>query len=214
MLQAHTHIKCSYGERANLTLQKMIYAFMTSTGQFRYLDALPGILESYNNRPHAAFNGELTPMMAEEKESWIKVRSFNMNKVGKVLLQQQRRKGREEPLLSVGDAVRVRKKKTRFERGYHPFSSIEIYEIAAINDRHFVPTYKIKPYESLAPPLKKTVYRRDLAPVNLTRYNIEEVLGERLLQQQQQVQVRVEGLDRPIWVAKINVRQEDESQTT
>lgn len=130
-----TH-KAAVAERFNRTLQDLIYQYLTEHKTKRYIDVLPLLLQSYNNRYHRTI--KMTPNQAELQQNHPLVREQINERMYKLLSKQT------PPKLRVNDLVRIKVKRMPFTRGYHKTFSDELYKISQIRDYLPVVMYSIR----------------------------------------------------------------------
>ena len=118
-----------FAERLNRTIKEKLAMYLQATNTKTIVNALPKILNNYNNSPHKGING-LSPN---------EVNKDNEADVLEYMLTKKHIK--THPKLNVGDKVRVRLKEKGFStKGYHPKYSRTTYEIESIDGMK----YKVK----------------------------------------------------------------------
>lgn len=139
--QAKNIHKASIVERANKSLQVLIYKYLTDKGETRYLDVLKDLVSSYNNRPHRSL-ANMTPNEADQAENAPTVRSIHLERYQRVA-DKRPKKTRYQ----VGDKVRVKtfaKAPSSARRAYLQQYKGEMFEIVRISRRMPMPFYYIK----------------------------------------------------------------------
>ncbi len=121
-------IKCSVIERFHRTIKNRMYKHFTKERTYRYLEALPKLLDAYNNSYHRGIKYVPAKVTKEKEDEVRQLRD-------PVRCRQSK--------FAVGDNVRVGKGKGLFERGYLPSWSGEIFTITDAPDTK-PPTYKLK----------------------------------------------------------------------
>ena len=97
-----------------------------------YIDILPDLVKDYNNTKHSSI--KMTSVEAKEKENELTVwTNLYPNRLDILDIN---------PKFSVGDKVRISKKKTIFEKGYTTRWTEEIFTITKIKRTSPI-TYKI-----------------------------------------------------------------------
>lgn len=179
-----SNIHASYVERFNRTIQNLIFKFMTENSTNRYIDHLDQILLTYNSRYHRMI--EMSPYEAENNpnaelhiNNLISKRDIKMKKIN--------------PVLKIGDSVRIAKQKDKFSRGYQPQSQIEMFKIHSISTNKKIPMYYL--VDENNEKIDGGFYNYELTPVNIKTYRIEKVLRKRTLRGQKQVLVKWLGYD-------------------
>ena len=125
--------KAAMVERFNRTLRSKLWRYFTATKEKRYIDILPQILLSYNNKRHS------TTGMAPSK-----VTVHNAEHVWRKMYQfATRKKGYKKPRFTAGDHVRISKAKDTFEKGYKTNWRSEIFVIKRVFKKH-IPEYALQ----------------------------------------------------------------------
>ena len=146
--------KSVVAERFIRTLKTKIYRHMTSVSKNVYIDALPDIVEKYNNTYHRTIKMkpvEVTPGSVDY--------STGENK--------------NPPKFKVGDRVRISKYKSLFTKGYMPNWTEEIFVVKEVKET--VPyTYVIEDLQGDT--IDGTFYEQELQKTKQEVYRIEKVL--------------------------------------
>ena len=124
--------KAAIVERFNRTLRSKLWRYFTSSKQQRYVDALPHIVQSYNDKVHS------TTGMAPSK-----VTVYNGETIWRKMYQFGHRKKYKKPKFKVGDHVRISKAKDTFEKGYRTNWRTELFMINKVY-RKVYPEYSLK----------------------------------------------------------------------
>ena len=181
-------MKASVVERFNRTLKNDMWKYFTLNGSYRWIEALPNLLSSYNNRKHRTIRMrpiDVTPANAERLLSTV----YSRIKIAAP--------GR----FHANDPVRVSKFKTIFEKGYTPNWSTEVFRIAKVQRTNPV-TYLLKDYRGEV--IAGGFYEHELLKVsNPDVYLVEKVLRRR----GERVFVKWLGMDKShnSWIHKNNV---------
>ena len=105
-------------ERFNRTIKEKMFKYFSANNTRKYVDVLELFVYQYNNTIHSSI--KMTPMEAIRKENENKVwRNLYPKFVGKTLT----------PKFSIGDHVRITKKKKIFDKGYTQRWTKEIFTI-------------------------------------------------------------------------------------
>lgn len=125
--------KAALVERFHRTLRARMWRYFTANNTKRYIDVLPKLLQSYNNRAHSALDG-YTPMQVvqDSQLQWYLWDERNPIHVPK-----------QKPRFTVGDYVRLAWKKKTFQRGYTPNWTSEIFVVSEIDTREIPPMYRV-----------------------------------------------------------------------
>lgn len=164
-----TSIHAAFIERFNRSLQDLIYRYMTENETQRYIDVLPKIVETYNNRNHRMIG--TTPFIAETDPS---IHLSIRNKASKY-----HQKIKKKPVVfKVGDTVRIVKLKTKFSRGYNEQQQLEIFRIKEVKTKNIIPMYVLETYNG-DETIIGSFYAFELVKVSGDVFRIEKVLKRR-----------------------------------
>lgn len=159
--------KASVVERFNRTFKGRMYKYFTANNTRRYLDAVPALVEGYNQAYHRSIRrAPVDVTVKNQKEVWE-------------TLYPARPTAKTHPIFRVGDHVRISKVKGRFEKSYLPNWSTEIFRITQRHARD--PTvYTLEDLNGEV--LQGTFYGYELQRVVKTAeayYHVEKVLDTR-----------------------------------
>jgi Integrase core domain/Chromo (CHRromatin Organisation MOdifier) domain len=132
-----SEIKAPHVERFNRTIQTLMYRYMKENEKHRYVDALPNLLTTYNNRGHRTLR-YMTPEEAEKPENQSKVLDAVNTHYSKIVSKPRK------PRFYVGQTVRIAKLRDKMLRGYNEQFNQEYFTIVGINKRLPVPMYQLK----------------------------------------------------------------------
>ena len=124
--------KSSIIERWNRTMKEQMFKYFTANSTRKYIDVLESMVNKYNNTRHSSI--KMTPTKASTKA--------NETIVWKNLYGDLNPEPPSKPKFSVGDKVRISKKKKFFEKGYTPRWTEEVFSISQVQYTD-PPTYKI-----------------------------------------------------------------------
>ena len=124
--------KSSVVERWIRTMKEKMWKYFTDKNTNIYIDILPGLVKDYNNTRHSSI--KMTLVKASKKENELTV--------WRNLYPEHLEIHDINPKFSVGDKVRISKKKKTFEKGYTTRWTEEIFTIVEVK-RTRPPTYKI-----------------------------------------------------------------------
>ena len=158
--------KSSIAERWIRTMKEKMFKYFTDYKTNRYIDVLPDLVEDYNNTVHSST--KLTPVEASKKE--------NKLKVWRNLYPDRYKANRQNPKFSVGDRVRISKKKKVFEKGYTTRWTEETFIIKQIRETNPI-TYKLVDLEGEE--IKGTFYGEELQKSKEQLYKIEKVIKKK-----------------------------------
>ena len=151
------------------TLKTKMWRYFTAKKTMRYIDMLPDIVYAYNHTVHHSI--KMKPVLVNsttEDKVWHVLYDRDMNDLLPIKYK-----------FKIGDQVRISKIKRKFEKGYLPNFSKEIFTISkTILQRPTV--YKIKDYDDEE--LQGTFYEQELQKVvkrSDDTYDIEKILKKR-----------------------------------
>ncbi|KAM0733642.1 putative transposon-derived protein F54H12.3 [Formica fusca] len=126
------NVEASIVERFNRTLKNSMWKYFTLNGTYKWIDALPRLVEEYNARKHRTIAVrsqpiDVTPAIAHKLLSTV----YSNVKIA------------APARFKIDDPVRVSKFKTIFEKGFTPNWTTEIFRIAKIQ-RTNPATYLLK----------------------------------------------------------------------
>lgn len=158
-------MKAAIVERFNRTLQNAMYRWFTKNGNRRFIDVLPQLVESYNERHHTSIGMAPNAVNSENQEDvWNK-------------LYQDETPPLKKPNLRVGDHVRISKLRSNFERGYTPNWSYENFVVAEKLKTTPV-TYSLADLDGET--IEGGFYEQELQKVHpAEKYKIEKVLARK-----------------------------------
>ena len=158
--------KSSIVERWIRTIKDKMWKYFTDNNTYTYIDVLPDLLEDYNNTVHSSI--KMTPIEASKKEN-----EFN---VWKNLYPNRYKKNNIAPKFSVGDEVRIIKKKKVFEKGYTTRWTEEIFTIREIRETNPI-TYKLEDLNGEE--IKGTFYEPELQKTEQQIFRIENIIKKK-----------------------------------
>ena len=155
--------KSSVVERWIRTMKEKMWKYFTDNNTNVYIDILPDLVKDYNNTKHSSI--KMTPVEASEKENELTVwRNLYPNRFDILDIN---------PKFSVGDKVRISKKKALFEKGYTTRWTEEIFTITKIKRTSPV-TYKIADLNGEE--IDGTFYEPELQKTSQQLFRIEKVI--------------------------------------
>ncbi len=110
--------KASTVERFNRTLKSLLYRYFTHNNTYRWIEVLPEVLQSYNNRWHRSIK------MAPNEVNNTNEKMVRRNLYSKATKQ--------EKTLREGDLVRISKARRTFHHGYLPTFTEELFRICHV----------------------------------------------------------------------------------
>lgn len=141
---------CPHVEVFQRTLQSLMYKHMEHNETNAFVDVLPELLRTYNERPHTSLDG-LSPLEAEQPVHFAKVRLADSKRLAKVKAAKPGRSGAGSASgsdtahwLREGQPVRITKEKTAFWRGYKRQNRREIFFVRDKVDHYRRPMFRIE----------------------------------------------------------------------
>lgn len=113
--------KCAIVERFNRTLQDKMYRYMTANNTLKYVDVLQDLVESYNHSKHRTIG--MSPInVTPSNEMFLWLKQYKDYVFAKSFSSP----------FKAGDKVKITAIRKKFERGYLPKWSKEIFQIAYV----------------------------------------------------------------------------------
>lgn len=164
--------KAAIAERANKSLQILLYKFMTQKQTRNYIDALDEIVASYNDRGHRTLENK-SPNEADNAANEDEIREIHARRYAKIRPKK--------PRLREGQVVRIKldsKALTPASRAYNPQFKEEYFVITGVKTHMPIPLYTIKSMDTNED-IQGTFYSNELTVVRGDVFKIERVLDER-----------------------------------
>ena len=150
-------------ERWIRTMKEKMWKYFTDNNTYIYMDILPDLVNDYNKTRHSSI--KMTPVEASKKKNELTV--------WRNLYPDRLKIHDINPKFSVGDKVRISKKKKTFEKGYITRWTEEIFTITKI--KHTSPvTYKIADLNGEE--IDGTFYEPELQKTSQQLFRIEKVI--------------------------------------
>ena len=144
-------------------MKENMWKYFTDKNTNTYIDILPDLVKKYNNTKHSSI--KTTPVEASKKENELTV--------WRNLYRDRHERIEINPKFSVGDRVRISKKKAVFEKGYTTRWTEEIFTITKI--QHTLPiTYKIADLNGEE--IKGSFYEPELQKTKQQVFRIEKII--------------------------------------
>ena len=152
-------------ERWNRTMKEKMFKYFSANSTYRYIDVLDDMVRKYNNTKHSSI--KMTPTAASDKQN-----------EGRVFLNLLGIKQHVNlvPKFSIGEKVRITKKKSTFEKGYTPRWTEEIFIISKVQYTDPI-TYKIT--DTNGEEIQGTFYEKELQKTTQEIFRIEKVIRKR-----------------------------------
>ena len=150
-------------ERWIRTMKEKMWKYFSTESTNVYIDALPDLVREYNNTRHSFI--KMTPTNASKKENELRI--------WRNLYPDHLEIDDIKPGFSVGDKVRINKKKKTFEKGYTTRWTEEIFTIVEVKRTSPV-TYSIADLNGEE--ITGTFYEPELQKTNQELFRIEKVI--------------------------------------
>ena len=144
-------------------MKEKMWKYFSSNSTSVYINVLQDLVNQYNNTRHSSI--KMTPSQASQKKNetqvWINLYPEHDEAID------------IKPKFTIGDRVRINKKKKTFEKGYTPKWTEEVFTVTAV--QHTSPvTYTISDYNGEE--IKGTFYEPELQKTSQDLYRIEKVI--------------------------------------
>ena len=164
LFQTFSDKKAAVVERFNRTVKTRIWTYFSAQNTKRYIDVLPGIVESYNHSHHRSIG--MAPADVKKKDE---------DKIW------QRLYGDVPPRIpnldmAPGQKVRLSKMKTTFEKGYLPNWTEQHFRVEGTS----VPKRRIYKLQNIrGEPINGTYYQEEIQSIGENEHQIEKILKRR-----------------------------------
>ena len=169
-------MKAAVAERANKSLQMLMYKYLSAGETTRYLDKLQSLVHSYNSRPHRSLKG-MTPDEGDEAANEGRVQAIHHERYEKAS-----RLRREKLPFRVGDVVRIKTasgKVSSSSRAYAEQFKGEYFRIVRVNRTLPVAMYYLRSLDT-EEFIEGGFYGQELQKQRGQVYKIEKVLARRV----------------------------------
>lgn len=164
--------KACYAERANKTIQILIYKYLTDRETTRYIDVLQDLISTYNSRGHRSLQ-YMTPNEADRPENHERVLAIATERFGKVK--------RKKPTLQLADMVRIKTDPKTIDparRAYAVQYHGEYFKIVRINRTLPIPLYYIKSMNT-EETIEQGFYSNELSRARGDVFKVEKIIRRR-----------------------------------
>lgn len=176
-MAAYGTLKACIAERANKTLQILIYKHLTENETLRYVDVLPRLVRTYNTRGHRTLEG-MTPEQADHPDNERHVQAIFHTRY-----QEVARYRKSTLPFRVGDLVRLKtlpkKAVSSSARAYAEQFHGEFYRIVRINRTLPIALYYLRSLDT-GEYIEGGLYANELQRQRGDVYKIERVLDRRV----------------------------------
>ena len=197
LIHSNNLTHAAFVERFNRSLKSLMFRYMTNRETNRYIDTLPLLLYTSNNRKHRVIG--MTPTEAEKDGKVYAVRRNQEKHYAKVK--------RTKPKFLVGQTVRISKLKGHFDRGFTPQFQEEIFKIKSISTRLPYPTYELETFDG-DETIEGNFYANEITEVDAPEFFvIEKILRKRKDKKtgENLVLVKWKGYKNPSWIPEKDV---------
>ena len=144
-------------------MKEKMWKYFTDNNTSVYIDILPDLVKDYNNTRHSSI--KMTPVEASKKKNELTV--------WRNLYPEHLEIRDIKPNFSIGDKVRITKKKKTFEKGYTTRWTEEIFTIVEVKRTSPV-TYKIADFNGEE--IKGSFYEPELQKTSQQLFRVEKVI--------------------------------------
>ena len=168
LYSTHNEGKAVVVERFNRTLKSRMWRHFTLRSTSAYINALPALVDSYNESKHRSIG--MTPKEASRSEK----ERFMPNPAGRPPPTRLSRAARAPRRFQVGDKVRITVNKLHaFEKGYTPNWTEEVFVVDQVLPTNPI-TYRIR--DLMDEPILGSFYGQQLQKTDQATFRIEKVL--------------------------------------
>ena len=166
--------KAAMVERFNKTLKTRMWRVFTKHGNYKWLDVLPDLVDSYNHTKHSAIG--MAPINVDPYDNALQHAQY-IRTPKKVRFKFQ-----------VGDYVPISKVKGIFDKGYEPNWSEEVFTVAE-QKKTSPPMYKLQDFNNEL--INGSFYEPELQKIaKPDRYHIERIVKTCTVKGQKQYLVK------------------------
>ena len=164
-------------ERANLSLQRILYQQMNEKSSERWIDFLQNALTIMNTRHHRII--KMSPNEAELSENANKINEAMAVYRHKAFRKEQTKSHRKKaPKFKEGDHVRILKIKGVYARGYDRTFTTKVYVVRKVLDHLPITMYTLNQWGK-DEPLEGNFYPEELSIVKGSIFKVAKVLIHR-----------------------------------
>ncbi len=193
LFSVYSQHKAALVERFNRTLKGKMYRAFTHFGNYKWLDILPKLTESYNKSEHRSI-GMAPVMVTKDNETDVWIQQYGDIK-----------KAKGKPKFKLGDRVRISKQGNVFTRGFHPNWQEEVFTVHEINTKYISVNYKIRDYNNEV--IQGSFYKHELQRVEDDElYRIEKVIRTRGTGARKEALVKWLGYPETNWIKYSELR--------
>lgn len=164
----NTEIKCAVAERLNRSLKSRMWKYFTMTGKKRYLEILSTLISSYNSSYHRTI--KMTPNQVTPANS----RQVLFNTHGVYDAKDLHERHENNTGLKPGSKVRISYQPGKFDKGFQPNWTDEVFEVRNVAATAKKPYIKLKDLENEE--IKGRFYPEEVQEVHQGLYRIEKII--------------------------------------
>jgi hypothetical protein len=164
--------KAAMAERANKTVQILIYKYMSDRNTRKYIDVLDELAKTYNTRGHRSLKGR-TPEKADDPANEAKVLKIHRKRYAAV--------PRQWPKFKPNEVVRIKEESRALQpssRAYNPQFKDELFYIDYVSEWLPVPLYHLKAAET-DEAIEGGFYSNELTRVGGDVWKVERIIQRR-----------------------------------
>jgi len=158
--------KAAIAERANKTIQTILYKYLSEKETYAFLNKLQKIAETYNNRSHLTLNKK-TPNFADEPKNEKVIKKIHLARFQKIK--------RKNPRFTLGQLVRLKLEGGRLaptKRAYAQQFTGEYFIITRINKQLPIPMYYVRSLDT-GEHIEGSFYEQELTAVKGDAFKIK-----------------------------------------
>lgn len=169
-------------ERANLSLQRLIYMQMAESGESRFLPKLDNLVHIMNHRYHRIIR--MTPAEAEEARN--RTRLLHALELYYATVKSK------PPRFKVGEQVRIQRDKGKFGRGYDQIFTDEVFRVTKVHTKLPIPQYSLENWDQNEA-IQGRFYAEELQRVRGDVFKVDKVIRTRRRKGQSESLVKWRG---------------------
>ena len=191
LFSVYSEMKAALVERVQRTIKEKMYRGFTFQGNYKWLDLLPKVLESYNNSYHRGIK-HIPSKVNKDNETNVFIKQYSDLKKGDAAVAK----------FKVGDEVRISKARTVFAKGYEEKWTDEVFTITKINKKYKPILYTLNDYDGEE--VQGSFYADELQKIDNSEkvYRIERVIRTRINKEtgKKEAYVKWKGYTTPTWI--------------
>lgn len=185
LFSVYSENKAALVERLIRTLKEKLFRIFTHQGNYRWVDALPKVLEAYNNSYHRGLK-HIPSLVNKTNEVDVWIKQYSDLVKGK------------EAKFKVGDKVRISKNKKIFDKGYLQNWSDETFVVSSVNTKYYPILYTLVDLNNEE--IKGSFYKEELQLATTDTHRIERIVRVRNVKGRKEALVKWIGYSEPTWI--------------